>query len=109
MDALLWSALELRVLSRLPPGFTFLNIGGGDGRWAQSIATRRPDSTGVRYGVSAGVAESAQERAAGHGYAAGCGICAATWQTRRTGSTAGPSTWSSPPASCWALSPIPSR
>ena len=47
VDALLWSALELSVLSRLPPGFTFLTIGGRDGRWNRSIATRWPDSTGV--------------------------------------------------------------
>lgn len=68
-DALLWSALELAVLSRLRPDFTFLNIGGGDGRWTHSIATRWPDSTGVRYGVSGAGSGPVEARATEHGYA----------------------------------------
>ena len=68
-DALLWSALELSVLSRLPPDFTFLNIGGGEGRWTHSIATRWPDSTGVLYGVPGGRVDLAEARATAHGYA----------------------------------------
>ncbi|POX64506.1 hypothetical protein C3492_05590 [Streptomyces sp. Ru62] len=68
VDALQWSALELSVFSRLPPGFTFLDIGGGAGRWTHRIATHFPDSTGMLYDLSSGMVGQARDRAARHGY-----------------------------------------
>jgi SAM-dependent methyltransferase len=69
VDALLWSALELSVFSRLPQGFSFLDVGGGAGPWTQRIAAQYPDSSGVVTAASSSAREFASERAARQGYA----------------------------------------
>ncbi|MFJ4851714.1 MULTISPECIES: class I SAM-dependent methyltransferase [unclassified Streptomyces] len=68
VDALQWAALELSVFSRLPPGFRFLDVGGGAGRWTHRIATQYPASSGMLYDLTAGMIDQAKDRAVRHGY-----------------------------------------
>ncbi|WP_406841543.1 class I SAM-dependent methyltransferase (plasmid) [Streptomyces sp. AHU1] len=68
VDALQWSVLELSVFCRLPHGFTFLDIGGGAGRWTHRIATHFPDSRGMLCDLSPGMVSQARDRAVRHGY-----------------------------------------
>lgn len=68
-DALLSEALDLSVFSRLPDRFTFLDVGGGTGRWTERIATMHPQSSGVLLDVSPGMVRHAEKRARRRGYA----------------------------------------
>lgn len=67
-DVLLSEALNLSVFPRLPDKFTFLDVGGGTGRWSARIATTCQESSGVLLDVSAGMVRHAEERARSHGY-----------------------------------------
>ncbi len=67
-DALLLEALNLSVFPRLPDNFTFLDVGGGTGRWTARIATTYQESSGVLLDVSTGMVRHAEERARSHGY-----------------------------------------
>lgn len=45
-DALLWSLLASKVFNRLPANFSFLDAGGGTGRWTKKVLENYPESTG---------------------------------------------------------------
>ncbi|MEU1941533.1 methyltransferase domain-containing protein [Streptomyces sp. NPDC059474] len=68
VNALQWSALELSVFSRLPDDFSFLDIGGGAGRWTHRMAVQYPRSTGMLWDFTAGMVDLAESRAVRHGY-----------------------------------------
>ncbi|MEV5148902.1 methyltransferase domain-containing protein [Streptomyces sp. NPDC052727] len=68
-DELLWTTLQQSVLTRLPPGFSFLEPGGGTGRWSCRLAVERPDATGVLYDMTPEMLTLAEGRSARHGYA----------------------------------------
>ncbi|MBL1114975.1 class I SAM-dependent methyltransferase [Streptomyces sp. 110] len=69
VDALLWEAFEFSVFSRLPEGFTFLDLGGGAGRWTHRIATSFLGSTGMLYDLTPGLVDQAAQRARRSAYA----------------------------------------
>ncbi|MEW2450969.1 class I SAM-dependent methyltransferase [Streptomyces parvulus] len=69
VDALQWEAFESSVFSRLPAGFTFLDLGGGAGRWTHRIATSFPGSSGMLYDLTPGLVDQAARRARRGGYA----------------------------------------
>ncbi|WP_170156108.1 class I SAM-dependent methyltransferase [Umezawaea tangerina] len=51
-DELLWDTLTTTCLDRLPPDFTFLDAGGGTGRWTQRVLDAYPRSRGVLVDLS---------------------------------------------------------
>lgn len=57
------------MFSRLPDGFTFLDLGGGSGRWTHWIATSSPGSTGTLYDLTPRLVDQAAQRARCSGYA----------------------------------------
>ncbi|GAQ57175.1 hypothetical protein [Streptomyces acidiscabies] len=68
-DALLWTALEQSVFSRLPLSFTYVDVSARAGRWARRIAAEYPHSTGVHIAPTPEAAAEAGARSAraGHG------------------------------------------
>lgn len=67
-DALIRTALDQTVLFRLRNNFSFLDAGGGTGRWTEYIATERLDGTGTLLDLTPGMLERADERAMRKGY-----------------------------------------
>jgi len=58
-DALLWIAFK-SILDTLPSSFSFLDAGGGTGRWTNKILHYYPKSTGVLYDLSKDMLEVAK-------------------------------------------------
>jgi len=46
-DNLLWEIFDSEVLSKLPSDFSFLDAGGGTGRWSKKILTKYTESKGT--------------------------------------------------------------
>ncbi|MET8975873.1 methyltransferase domain-containing protein [Streptomyces sp. NPDC004539] len=67
-DALLWTALQQSVFSRLPHPFTFVDASARAGRWARRIASEYPQSTGVHIAATPEAAREARARSDGAGY-----------------------------------------
>ena len=67
-DALLWTALQQSVLSRLPHPFTFVDVSVRAGRWARRIAAEYPQSTGVHIAATPQAADEARARSDRAGY-----------------------------------------
>ncbi|MHC5906820.1 hypothetical protein ACVNF4_23390 [Streptomyces sp. S6] len=67
-DALLWTALQQSVLSRLPHPFTFVDVSARAGRWARRIASEYPHSTGVHIAPTPESAHEARTRSDRAGY-----------------------------------------
>ncbi|QNP72965.1 hypothetical protein IAG44_28390 [Streptomyces roseirectus] len=63
-DALLWTALQQSVFSRLPHPFTFVDVSARAGRWARRIASEYPHSSGVHIAPTAQAAREARARSA---------------------------------------------
>ncbi|MGW4059788.1 class I SAM-dependent methyltransferase [Amycolatopsis sp. NPDC004747] len=51
-DELLWDTLTGSFLDQLPPDFTFLDAGGGTGRWTQRVLDAYPQARGVLVDLS---------------------------------------------------------
>ncbi|HEY8979582.1 MAG TPA: hypothetical protein VIU15_08390 [Streptomyces sp.] len=67
-DALLWTALQQSVLSRLPQPFTFVDVSARAGRWARRIASEYPHSTGVHIAATPHAAREARALSDHAGY-----------------------------------------
>jgi len=51
-DKLLWHAMQKHLLDKLPASFTFLDAGGGTGRWTHKILENYPKAKAVIYDLS---------------------------------------------------------
>ncbi|MDP3763642.1 MAG: methyltransferase domain-containing protein [bacterium] len=58
-DKLLWHNFE-KTLKSLPKNFTFIDAGGGTGRWTQKILKKFPLSSGVLFDISESMLEIAR-------------------------------------------------
>jgi ubiquinone/menaquinone biosynthesis C-methylase UbiE len=67
-DALLWSTFDELVLRRLPQRFSFLDAGGGTGRWSERVLKNYPESRGLLYDLSKDMAAKAQEKRERNGF-----------------------------------------
>ncbi|MEV6999285.1 class I SAM-dependent methyltransferase [Streptomyces sp. NPDC093982] len=68
-DRLLATALREDVLAGLPEDFTFLDAGGGTGRWTSFIAQEAPKSTGVLFDLTHEMIQVAEAKAERLGFA----------------------------------------
>lgn len=59
-DKLLWNIFNERVLSKLPENFSFLDAGGGTGRWSLKILQHYPNAKGITYDLSKSMLEQAR-------------------------------------------------
>lgn len=67
-DRLLAQALREDVIVHLPETFTFLDAGGGTGRWTSFFADECPRSTGVLYDLTEEMIAVARRKAAERGF-----------------------------------------
>lgn len=67
-DTLLWETLDSEVLKRLPPDFTFLDAGGGTGRWSDHMLCVYPQARGHLYDLSPDMVRQATIKAERKGY-----------------------------------------
>lgn len=68
-DSLLWDALETWVLPALPEAFSFLDAGGGTGRWTDRLARARADAQGALLDISAEMTRHARAKTRAGAYA----------------------------------------
>jgi ubiquinone/menaquinone biosynthesis C-methylase UbiE len=61
-DRLLWNAFNDAVLSRQKPTFTFLDAGGGTGRWSEKILKSYNDAKGYIYDLSNDMLAQAEKK-----------------------------------------------
>ncbi|RCX21017.1 methyltransferase family protein [Anaerobacterium chartisolvens] len=61
-DKLLWEFFSTNVLQKLPENFSFIDAGGGTGRWSIKILEEFPYSTGLIYDLSEDMLEQAREK-----------------------------------------------
>lgn len=64
-DTLLWETLSGRSLELLKPGFTFLDAGGGTGRWSARVLDAYPAATGWLVDLSADMLAVAEQKRTG--------------------------------------------
>lgn len=62
-DDLLFHVMQTRILSQLPDGFSFMDAGGGTGRWTDRTLRARPASKGVLFDLSKEMSDKAREKA----------------------------------------------
>jgi len=74
-DKLLWSVLDEQVLRKLPANFSFIDAGGGTGRWTMKILQAYPHAQALIYDLSASMTEQARASAERFGVADRLQIC----------------------------------
>lgn len=62
-DTLLWFYFKQNVLDRLPESFSFLDAGGGTGRWTLKILAAFPKAKGLLFDLSADMTQQALKKA----------------------------------------------
>lgn len=68
-DKLLWHLFKAEVLNKLPDNFTFLDAGGGTGRWTKKILDEFPRATGHLVDLSVDMLAEARKKFTGPEYA----------------------------------------
>ena len=64
-DQLLWQLFDKNALYKLSDDFSFLDAGGGTGRWSEKVLQKYDSSTGLIYDLSSDMLKQAKQKAKG--------------------------------------------